>query len=191
MATREKPLRVLAIDTSSNPGYAVYEVRKGVPKLVAVSSVKTNSGMTDAQRYAVVEAATTQVVHKHGPFDVVCREHFLKAGNKRGTQMVFGSWAAVDRALATFGYVIDEEDEINNTLVKQIVGSHGESDKKKVEEGIRKILDLPEDFEFKNDDESDAAAIGYTFLLEKGLIHGEWPKGKKRRLSTTFPIVSA
>jgi hypothetical protein len=39
-------------------------------------------------------------------------------------------------------------------------------------DGIRRILKLPADFEFKSDDASDAAAIGLAFAIESGLIKG-------------------
>lgn len=177
MADKQKPLRVLAIDTSSNPGYAVYTIKNGKLKLEAVDSVKTSTDYTDSERYAIVESKTIQVIHEHGPFDYVCREHFTKGGSKRGTQLVFGSWAAVDSALGRFGYTIpsgaNSPYEITNSRVKSVVGKHGGASKKLVEEGITAILGLPPQF-FKNDDEADAAAIGYTFLLDKGLI----PNGK-------------
>lgn len=165
---------MLAIDTSSNPGFALYTVKDGVPTLVAVDSVKTTTDFTDSERYAIVEAKTIQVIHAWGPFDMVCREHFTKGGSKRGTQLVFGSWAAVDVALGRFGYHIPSHSgtkyEVTNSRVKSLVGKAGAAKKKAVDDGIREILGLPDTFIFANDDESDAAAIGYTFLYDKGLI---------------------
>lgn len=165
----------MAIDTSSNPGYALYEVTDGTPTLIAVDSVKTSTDYSDSERYAIVEAKTIHIIYEWGPFDHVCREHFTKGGSKRGTQLVFGAWAAVDVALGRFGYAIPSQSgstfEVTNSRVKSLVGDAGAAKKDKVELGIRKILGLPDSFVFANDDESDAAAIGYTFLYDKGLIH--------------------
>lgn len=145
-----------------------------MPKLIAVDSVKTTTDYSDSERYAIVESKTIQVIHAWGPFDHVCREHFTKGGSKRGTQLVFGAWAAVDIALGRFGYYIPSQSgnkyEVTNSRVKLLIADEGAAKKDKVEQGIRRILNLPAEFVFANDDESDAAAIGYTFLYDNGLI---------------------
>lgn len=170
--------RMLAIDTSTSPGFAVIEVRargkhKGQPRIIHLDSLKTSSSDTDDLRFAVITAKTTQICYDHGPFDVVVREHFAKGGSKRGTQLVFGAWAAVDVALGRFGYHIDASNELTPSTVKKLVGGRGGADKPEVEAGVRKLFDLEENYIIKNDDESDAAAIGYTWLYQKGMID-EW-----------------
>lgn len=180
MAPRKKPLKLLAIDTSGSPGYAVFELLDGKAKLVYVNSVKTDTGHSDAERYAIVEAKTVQVIHEAGPFDLVCREHFTSGRNKRSTQLVFGAWAAVDTALGKFGYVINEkENEITPSFVKIAACNDGSGSKKDVEDGIRIRLSLDPAFVFRNDDESDAAAIGYAYLVSS------------KRIEPTVPILDA
>lgn len=172
-------IRILAIDTSASPGFAVIEVRargklKGQPRILHLDSLKTSSDDSDDVRYAVITAKTTQICYDWGPFDVVVREHFAKGGSKRGTQLVFGAWAAVDVALGRFGYRIETENEMTPSTVKKLVGGRGGAEKEDVAEGVIKLFDLPESTTFtKGYDDSDAAAIGYTWLYQKGLID-EW-----------------
>lgn len=167
---REKPIRILALDISASPGYAVIEIRKGKAKLIVADSVKTTNDMTDSERYSYVEASLTKFIYEEGPFDYVCRENFIKGGSKRATQLVFGSWAAMDIALGKFGYYISDKAEITNSRVKSVVGGHGGDKKDVVAEGARKLFGLPEDYVWKSNDASDAAAIGYTYAFDKGLL---------------------
>lgn len=167
-----KARRILAIDTSSSPGYAVLEIdAKNNVKLIYADAVKTDSKLTDAERYDVVRSKTALVCFEYGPFERVVREHFIKGGSKRGTQLVFGAWSAVDSALKTWGYVINVDDEITPTTVKKVVAGSGKAQKDEVEAGVRRLLALDDDFKFNNNsggDASDATAIGLAWLSEKG-----------------------
>lgn len=188
----QKPRRLLAIDTSASPGFAVieyYEDASKQPSLVYCNAFPTDTSLTDAERYEVVKSATALVCYEYGPFDAVCREHFIKGGSKRGTQLVFGGWAAVDMALKTFGYRITDENEIAVSTVKKSVGISGKAVKTikdadaaerktgkrppSVEEGVRQALNLPDDFVFPNNsggDSSDACAIGIAYLKREGVM---------------------
>lgn len=133
--TSAKPIRILALDISTNPGFAVLEVKrlKSGPRvnLVHVTSVSTTSQSPDSHRYSYIEAAATMVLHEHGPFDVVVREHYTKGRNKRSTQTVFGAWAVIDLALGKYGYKADVE--ITPTTVKKDVTGKGSASKDEVE----------------------------------------------------------
>lgn len=167
-------MRVLAFDISTAPGIAVLEVKqlKGGPKvrLLHVTSVRTDSSYTDAQRYEYIAATATKVIYEYGPFDVVCREHFAGGRNKRATQTVFGAWASIDSALATFGYTIKTDAELTPSAVKKAATGKGSASKAEVEAGVREKLGLADDFTFKSDDESDAVAVGIAYLIKKGVI---------------------
>lgn len=173
-ATKTKPKRLLAIDTSASPGFAVIEYGANKPpSLVYTDAFPTDTSLSDAERFEVVRSATALICYQHGPFDVVVREHFIKGGSKRGTQLVFGGWAAVDMALKQFGYVIDAKNEIPPTTVKKAVGISGKATKAEVEKGVRQALNLPDDYVFPNNkggDASDAAAIGIAYLKREGAI---------------------
>jgi len=98
----------------------------------------------------------------------IIREDYKRPASKRQGQTIFGAWAAVDSGLQRCGRVITAE--VNATTVKRIVGGHGKADKDEVAAGVRRIMELPSDYRFVNDDESDAAAIALTYLIEKGVI---------------------
>lgn len=167
-------MRILAIDISASPGFAVLDVKtlKAGKKvtLVHVDSVKTTTDTTDSQRYAYIEAKTVQVVHEYGPFDAVAREHFTKGRSKRATQLVFGSWAAVDSALGRYGYAITTDNEFSPSAVKKAATGNGKADKTEVEAGVRQRLSLAPTYAFKTDDESDAVAVGLAYLIKEGVI---------------------
>ena len=171
-----KDARILSFDISASPGAAVIEVKKGIPKLISVNHAVTSSGHTDAQRYAYVKAFVTQFVHDNGPYDYIVREKFIKGGSKRGTQLVFGSWAAIDEALAIYGYAIDDKDEIVASSVKKAIGGKGNAQKDEVAEGVIKMLGEKERAKFFTergrllDDRADAVAIGLTYAMQKGII---------------------
>lgn len=168
--------RILSFDISASPGAAVIEVSKGKPKLIAVDHAVTSSAHTDAQRYAYVKAFVTKFVHDYGPFDHIVREKFIKGGSKRGTQLVFGSWAAIDEALAIYGYAIDEKDEIVASSVKKAIGGKGNAQKEEVAEGVIKVLGerSRENFFTERgrllDDRADAVAIGLTYAKQRRII---------------------
>lgn len=165
-----KAQRLLAIDTSGSPGFAVVDFKDGKFKLVFVNSVKTNNTHTDAQRYDVIEAMLTLILFQYAPFDFVVREHFTKGRDKRATQVVFGAWAAVDMALGKYGYAIDAKDEFVPSTVKLVAAGKGNASKEDVDKAMKIAYRLPPDFSFSSDDESDAAAIAYTFLKKRGHI---------------------
>lgn len=187
---KPKPKRLLAIDTSASPGFAVIEYGANKPaSLVYTDAFPTDTSLSDAERFEVVRASTALICYQHGPFDVVVREHFIKGGSKRGTQLVFGGWAAVDMALKQFGYVIDSKNEIPPTTVKKAVGISGKAVKTEkdadleerktgkrphsVEKGVREALGLSDDFVFPNNaggDSSDSCAIGIAYLKREGAI---------------------
>ncbi|WP_410583889.1 crossover junction endodeoxyribonuclease RuvC, partial [Bacillus sp. SIMBA_005] len=99
--------------------------------LVHVTSVSTTSQSPDSHRSSYIEAAATMVLHEHGPFDVVVREHYTKGRNRRSTQTVFGAWAVIDLALGKYGYKADVE--ITPTTVKKDVTGKGSASKDEVE----------------------------------------------------------
>lgn len=165
-------MKILAFDISASPGVAVLELKGGKkPRLLHADSIKTSTDNPDAQRYAYVEAFAIKAIHEHGPFDLVIREHFTKGGSKRSTQLVFGAWSMIDSALGRYGLAVDAE--ITPTEVKKIVGGKGGADKAEVEAGVRRLLGLADEYRFKSDDASDAAAIGLAYLIKERIIKAE------------------
>lgn len=58
-------------------------------------------------------------------------------------------------------------EEIYPVTVKKLVTGSGKADKAAVAAAVHKIFP---DLEFKNDDESDAAAVAAAFMINEGLI---------------------
>ena len=172
--SKKKKMRILAIDTSASPGFAVLDYMPGeLPTIVYADALKTDSKKPDSERYEAIAAFVTLLVFRYGPFDVVCREHFTKGGSKRSTQLVFGAWSAVDMALGSYGYHTDAKDEIPPTQVKKAVTGKGKAEKDEVEQGVRKRLKLPDNYTFSNNsggDTSDAVAVAIAWIDENTTI---------------------
>ena len=169
-------MRILSFDISASPGIALLEVKKGKPVLLNACHIETDSNHSDAQRYSYIQAIATKFIHENAPYDVVVREKFIRGGSKRSTQLVFGAWASVDKALAVYGYKIDPENELVASTVKKVMSGNGRAEKEDVAEGVIKILGEDSRRWFFTergrllDDRADAAGIGLTYLIKKGLI---------------------
>src|SRR5699024_7209274 len=169
-------IRILSFDISASPGVALLEIRDGKPKLLTVDHVVTASDFTDAQRFVYIQSFVTQFVHEAGHIDAIVREKFIRGGSKRSSQLVFGAWASVDRALATYGYEIDEKDEIVASRVKKYIGGKGGAKKDEVADGVIRMIGedvRPLLFTERGkllDDRADAIAIGLAWAIENKLI---------------------
>ncbi|TPG88137.1 hypothetical protein EEL32_10255 [Brevibacillus laterosporus] len=171
MATRKKG-RYLGLDISMSPGFAVIDVVSRVPTLVHASSLVTATTHTDGQRFAYIEAKTVAIAHDYGPFNAIIREDFTDGRSKRARQGVFGAWAAVDQGLARYGYTVT--DDISPTSVKRLVTGSGKAEKVEVAASVRRILGLPEGYEFAAGyDDSDACAVVLAHLIANKLIDVE------------------
>lgn len=146
-----------------------------------MAHVETDANFTDAQRYVYIQSFVTQFIHEAGTIDAITREKFIRGGSKRGTQLVFGAWASVDRALATYGYAIDEKDEIVASTAKRLVAGNGRASKDEVADGVIRMLGegIKDDLYTPRgrllDDRADAIAIGLAWAIREGLI----PEGRR------------
>lgn len=171
MAKLERKL-YLGLDLSLSPGIAAIEVRNRQAHLIACSSLGTTTADIDAVRSLAVESFITQFIFAHRPFDKILREDFTTGRNKRATQTIFSAWAAADRALHTFGYVVDDvKPPLSPSTVKRLVAGNGKAEKPEVAEGVRRLLRLPPDYKFATGyDDSDACAVILAYLIREGLI---------------------
>lgn len=71
-------------------------------------------------------------------------------------------------ALGKYGYKADVE--ITPKTVKKDITGNGSASKDEVEAGVRRMLALPDEFTFRTDDESDAVAIGLSYMVREGVI---------------------
>lgn len=155
----------------TSPGFAVIDVRNRKPTLITARHVKTDAKQSDGVRFSIIESFATVTAAEYMPKSgcaAVIREDYKRPASKRQGQTIYGAWAAVDSGLNRLGVRVS--DEINDSTVKRLVGGHGRADKDEVAGGVRRLLRLPDDYEFATDDESDACAIVLAWLLERGEI---------------------
>jgi crossover junction endodeoxyribonuclease RuvC len=170
----EFSFRILALDLSLSPGIAALEVRGRTPYLIACDSVATSTADTDAVRNYTVETFVAAFIREHRPFDIVVREDFTSGRNKRATQTIFSAWAAADKALAAYGYQAEDlKPALSPPSVKKYVTGSGKAEKYEVAENVRLYLRLPDGYKWRTGyDDSDACAVGLSYLLREGLIDG-------------------
>lgn len=161
-------MRVLAIDTSTKPGIALLEVKKGRASILDLSSIQTDSKQPFGLRFGIIEAWAVMFIEKHYKrgFDQVVREDYVARTSRVG-HPVYGAWGACDSALHKFGLAFTDP-AISPTKVKSLVAGSGKAEKHEVEAAVRKWTGY--EGEFKTDDESDAAAVGLAYLILKELI---------------------
>ncbi|MCY1105827.1 crossover junction endodeoxyribonuclease RuvC [Shouchella clausii] len=169
MATKPKPFRILGLDLSiTSPGFAVVDVKKGAPSLVTTAHFTTAAATPQALRYEEIEAFALLFIRDHMPFDVVVREIWPPSRNYAQNNKIHGTWASVERALHRYGYEVDVH--VTPANVKKTVTGNGSAKKPEVAQGVRDILRLDEDYAFKTDDHSDAAAVALTYCVREKLI---------------------
>jgi crossover junction endodeoxyribonuclease RuvC len=79
------------------------------------------------------------------------------------TQVIFRVVGVSDLALAKEGYtkIVD----LSPTTVKKAVAGNGKADKKQVAQAVETFIG---EYQFKNDDESDAVAVALAYLIQEG-----------------------
>ncbi|PAE24032.1 hypothetical protein CHI10_14605 [Bacillus sp. 7894-2] len=184
--------RILSFDTSlGSPGVALVEFKKGKPKIIDVSHVKTTSKQPLALRSDIVEAWSTLFIAKHVSkgFDYIYREDFRGMSSKQDYP-VMSAWAATERAVYkhdhefdTFVYYDSKGKRKTGHGISQsrakslVVGKGNKVSKDETEAAVRAITGYTG--EFKADDESDAVCIALACGIQLGLmpdIHGKLNK---------------
>lgn len=165
----KKSTRILAWDISlSCPGVALIEIKGGKIRVVDMDSCATNADESLAARTRHIEAWAHMFIRRHYKkgFDHIVRE---KYAGKFGHHAIFSAWNAVDRALNDFGLEVTEKSIGQSTVKKEVCGN-GRASKDDVEAGVRAKVEGGSELHFKNDNESDAVAVGIAFILREGLI---------------------
>ena len=173
-----KQYRILAIDTSlSCTGIAVLTVKSGKVYATRFGHCKTHSGDPTARRAQYLESWLDVFLfpERAKGFDTIVREAYA---GKFGHHTIFSAWSATDRALLSYGWEVDAK-PISAMSVKARIGGGGKADKDEVAAGCLSILANADEVEFVNDGESDAVAVGLTYLIDNGII--EKPKAKKKK----------
>ena len=167
--------KILAMDLSLNcPSFAVLETVGDKVKILEVTHVyNKNNKKTTGQKLKEIAEALYSIILNHklndGDTYVVREKGFSRFALT--TQQLFRVVGVSDLmiyALLETGKI----EEITPTSVKKLVTGDGKSSKEDVESGVRNHL-IPEqkDFVFKTDDESDAVAVGISYVIKNGLFY--------------------
>ena len=161
----------LAMDLSlSSPGFAVLAVTdidgKDEPVILEKSHVKTDAKKTHGFRLCEIDNEIERYLTEYEPTHIVRERGFSRF--PATTQTLFKVVGISDKAV----YYHEGKDvhEIAPTSVKKLVTGNGKASKKDVEKAVIERLQIDKTDYFANDDESDAAAVGLAYLLQKGLI---------------------
>lgn len=184
--------RIMAFDTSLGaPGAALIEVKRGKPKIIDVSHVKTDGKQSISLRTEIVESWATLFIEKHRKkgFDIIGREDFHGMSSQQNYP-VFAAWTATEHAVNKFGLQFDKftyytqkgkrktGHGISQSRAKAlVVGKGNKVSKDDVEVAVREITGY--EGEFAKDDESDAVCVGLAILMQHGHIadvHGKLNK---------------
>ena len=155
----------IGLDMSlSSAGVAVIEVENRQPRLLIATRARTNPKHNHGKRLYAIASKLRTITEEYGPFDAVIREQGFSRFAK-ATQAIFKSIGISDVVFKDFDIV-----EYSPTTIKKIIGGQGRSSKDSVEDAVRWILDIPEEYKFESDDASDAVAIILTHLIKENLI---------------------
>ena len=167
--------KILAMDLSLNcPSFAVLETVGDRVKILEVTHVynKNNKKPTGQKLNEIADALSNIILdHKlnEGDTHVVREKGFSRFALT--TQQLFRVVGVSDLMVYALLNKGDIE-EITPTSVKKLVTGDGKASKEDVEDGVRGHL-IPEqrDYIFKTDDESDAVAVGISYIIKKGLFY--------------------
>lgn len=181
--------RILAYDTSLGvPGVGLIEIKRGEPKIIDMSHVKTDTKQPIALRASIVESWSTLFIAKHVKrgFDVVGREDFHGQSSLQNYP-VFAAWHATERSVNSFGLSFDkfvsytkignrkQGHGVSQSRAKMlIVGRGGKVSKDEVADAVREWTGY--DGDFADDGESDAICIALAFAVQRGWLldrHGK------------------
>lgn len=155
----------IGLDMSlSSAGIAVVEVEDRVPRLLLATRVRTNPKQNHGKRLYTIASRLRSIDADYGPFKAVIREKGFSRF-AAATQAIFKSIGVSDVVFKDFDIV-----EYSPTTIKKVIAGQGRSSKDSVEDMVRWLLDIDEDYKFESDDASDAAAIILTHLIKENLI---------------------
>ncbi|WP_033829068.1 crossover junction endodeoxyribonuclease RuvC [Bacillus andreraoultii] len=159
-----KEIFVLGLDVSMNStGWAVLGVKGQAVRLVDSGIIKANQKQPHGKRLRKQRETFKAIIEKYRPKYVAREAGFSR--HIKATQTLFKAYGVADEFFAE-----DDLVEYAAATIKKVVTGKGRATKEEVESAIRKLLNLPDSFEFQSDDESDAVAIAITLIRDKSLI---------------------
>src|SRR5699024_3503954 len=160
-----KEIYVLGLDVSMNStGWAVLGVKGQSVRLVDSGIIKENTKQSHGKRLRNQREKFKEIIEKYKPQFVAREAGFSR--HIKATQTLFKAYGVTEEFFAE-----DDLVEYAAATIKKVVTGSGKASKTEVESAIRYELNLPDDFEFQSDDESDAIAVGFT-IIEKEKLRG-------------------
>lgn len=157
-----KPQFIIGFDPSLDGfGYGVLDVRYKSPRLAEkgmVSGRNATWGDTPhSVKLSLIQAKVKELRAKYQPlYNTAFSEMgFTMGGQNRSNHGVYKARGAMEVELVGMEHI-----EIAIATVKKAATGNGRAEKEEVQEGIAKILGIPN--EWSNDNESDAVAVAYT-----------------------------
>lgn len=157
-----------ALDISmSNTGVAVFDCDTGV--LILNTSIstkhikKTETDKYDGLRLKHHADSINEIVQKYPPSICIVERGFSRFNT--ATQVLFKTHGLYQYIFSGIDYIFITPNAVKTTIYAN------SADKKDLQRAIKLNMDI----EFKNEDESDAVAIGITYLMSKGIIT-KWNK---------------
>lgn len=156
---------VLGLDVSMNStGWAVLGVKNKTVYLVDSGIIKANTKKPHGSRLRKQRESFVEIIEKYQPQYAARESGFSQ--HKKATQVLFKAYGMTEELFN------GETDEYAASTIKKVVTGSGKASKTELQEAVRIELNLPEDFTFKSDDESDAMGIGLAIVEKKNLTGG-------------------
>lgn len=162
-------MKVLAMDLSLNcPAFAVLTLAPDNPEKVEVkhlSHLKTNTKKTHGYRLYQIYNHMKEIFKEHPDITVVVRERGFSRFPSV-TQALFKVVGISD--ICCFIHKHDTVNEITPTTIKKAITGNGKASKDDVATKVSTYIST--DINFSTDDESDAVAVGVTYLKQKKVL---------------------
>lgn len=159
--------KLLALDVSLNcSGYAVLDYdKKGNVSVLENGHISNKSIPANriGEKLVNIHKRITELFRKY-EIDAVVREKSFSNSHIGSGQKLQMSNGVVHEVAGGYGFEITE---IAPTTIKKYITGNGKSDKSAVAEHLKKFVG---ERKYRTDDESDAVAVGITWLLQNKYI---------------------
>jgi crossover junction endodeoxyribonuclease RuvC len=172
--------KVFAADLSlKRPGFCIVTMYKGNVEAVETASIDNKAAKKCRSEILkeIYDFLAGRIVSAS-----VCPAYFVRehAFNSRGAMSEIGIFEVVGIAdLALWEKAKQEWREIYPVSVKKLVTGSGKADKQQVADCVKKVFGQTE---FRNDDESDAAAVALAWLIQNDQVKVEDEANEEERL---------
>lgn len=155
---------ILALDLSLNcSGYAVLHYEHGFVEIIEKGVINNKKiPSNECPKKLNVIRDKIDALLKTYKTKAVAKERGFSNGNARAGQQLYKVHGVADEVSFTHGFIVDE---IATTSIKKNVGGNGKCTKEDVENNLPYYVGKQK---YKTNDESDAVAVGLTWLMLNG-----------------------